>query len=67
MVFETRDESEFHARLRDLRAGNEPYDKELVRIDTFCGRLSHPTVRRLSVFVAHPAEITTASRDHTAG
>ncbi|MFF3417472.1 hypothetical protein ACFYW9_22615 [Streptomyces sp. NPDC002698] len=54
MVFETRDVSEFNAHLRGLRAGKESFDGELARIDTFCGRLSHPTVYRLSLFVPYP-------------
>ncbi len=55
VVFETRDVSEFNAHLRGLRAGKERFDGELARIDTLCGRLSHPTVYRLSMFVPYSA------------
>ncbi|WP_299541224.1 hypothetical protein [uncultured Streptomyces sp.] len=50
-VFETTDAAEFRDRLRELRTAGEPVDPGLLRIDTFCGRLVHGTVHRLSVFV----------------
>ncbi|MEU0850845.1 hypothetical protein ABZ387_23175 [Streptomyces flaveolus] len=51
VLFETRDESQWDAHLRALRAGEERIDWATTRIDTLCGRLSQPTTYRLSVFV----------------
>ncbi|MGW7610303.1 hypothetical protein ACWGKW_24085 [Streptomyces sp. NPDC054766] len=62
MVFETGDVSEFNAYLRGLRAGKEKFDAELTRIDTLCGRLTHLTTYRLSLFVPYPAG--DPDRDH---
>ncbi|MDN3021767.1 hypothetical protein [Streptomyces sp. S.PB5] len=58
VLFETQDESKWHARLRALRSAEEPIDWELTRIDVLCGRLAHPTTYRLSLFVpaARPAD-----------
>lgn len=49
VVFETGDESELHAELGRLR--EERVDESMIRIDTLCGRLTHPTAYRLSRFV----------------
>ncbi len=54
VIFETQDESEWHAHLRRLRAGTERIDWAMTRIDTLCGRLVHPTTYRLSLFVPGP-------------
>lgn len=51
VLFETQDDAEFRAHLRSLRAGNERIDWSAVRVDTLCGRSTHPTTYRLSVFV----------------
>ncbi len=51
MLFETRDESEWHAHIRRLRASDPRIDWSAVRVDTLCGRLAHPTTFRLSLFV----------------
>ncbi len=65
VIFETRDESEWHAHLRRLRAGAERIDWAMTRIDTLCGRLVHPTTYRLSLFVPGPAR--DPSGDHPGG
>ncbi|GGW67617.1 hypothetical protein GCM10010381_60730 [Streptomyces xantholiticus] len=51
VIFETHDESKWHAHLRRLRAGTEQTDWAMTRIDTLCGRLTHPTTYRLSLFI----------------
>ncbi|WP_235033024.1 hypothetical protein [Streptomyces sp. WAC05374] len=51
VLFETQDESEWHAHLRHLRSRPERVDWALTRVDTFCGRLARPTTYRLSLFV----------------
>lgn len=51
VVFETRDEKEWHAHLRRLRGTEQGFDWSATRVDTFCGRLEQPTTYRLSVFV----------------
>lgn len=53
-MFETQDESEWHAHLRRLRSAEEQIDWDLTRIDVLCGRLTHPTTYRLSLFVPGP-------------
>lgn len=63
MVFETQDESEWHAHLRRLRARAEPIDWAMARIDTLCGRLEHPTTYRLSLLM--PDSPRDPVRDHT--
>ncbi|AGS66961.1 hypothetical protein B446_34685 [Streptomyces collinus Tu 365] len=59
VVFETRDEAEWQAYMRRLRAGEMrdalPGDESVLRIDVLCGRLVQPTTYRLSAFVADPA------------
>jgi hypothetical protein len=55
VVFETQDESEWHAHLRRLRAGPERIDWAMTRIDTLCGRLVQATTYRLRLFVPDPA------------
>ena len=62
MLFETQDEAEWRAHLRDLRAGEERVDWARTRIDTLCGRLMQPTTYRLSLFVPDPAR--DPDRDH---
>ncbi|GLY48332.1 hypothetical protein [Lentzea sp. NBRC 102530] len=50
--FETQDHREFRDHMRRLEVERPPdFDPELSRIDTFCGRETHPTTCRLSVFV----------------
>ncbi|EYT80750.1 hypothetical protein CF54_23695 [Streptomyces sp. Tu 6176] len=51
VLFETQDESEWHAGLRRLRASDPRIDWTAVRMDRFCGRLTRPTTFRLSLFV----------------
>ncbi|WP_223179469.1 hypothetical protein [Streptomyces griseicoloratus] len=51
MLFETQDESQWHAHLRHLRTGPQRIDWSMTRVDTFCGRLMQPTTYRLSLFV----------------
>ncbi|MFF3539979.1 hypothetical protein ACFYXP_39455 [Streptomyces sp. NPDC002466] len=46
--------TQWHARLRRLRAGEERIDWSTTRVDTFCGRLVRPTTYRLSLFVPDP-------------
>lgn len=50
VVFETRDPAELRARLHSLRQAR--VDEATIRIDTLCGRLTHPTTYRLSRYVA---------------
>ncbi|WP_233478189.1 hypothetical protein [Streptomyces mobaraensis] len=52
-LFETRDEEEWHAHLRSLREADPGIDWSAMRMDMFCGRLTQPTVFRLSRFVPH--------------
>ncbi|WP_318207973.1 hypothetical protein [Streptomyces sp. SJL17-1] len=52
--YTTKDESEWRAELRRLRTEEPGLDRDAVRLDTLCGRSTHPTTYRLSVFVAHP-------------
>ncbi|WP_261992124.1 hypothetical protein [Streptomyces sp. MS191] len=51
MLVETQDAAEFRTRIRRLQASDPRIDWSSTRIDTFCGRLTHPTTHRLSVFV----------------
>ncbi|MDW8805450.1 hypothetical protein P1P68_11850 [Streptomyces scabiei] len=51
VLFETQDESEWHTHLRRLRASDDQIDWTAVRLDRLCGRHTHPTTFRLSVFV----------------
>ncbi|MGW1354198.1 hypothetical protein ACWCQE_33710 [Streptomyces sp. NPDC002409] len=46
--------TQWHARLRRLRAGEERIDWSTTRVDTFCGRLVRPTTYRLSLSVPDP-------------
>jgi hypothetical protein len=60
VLFETRDESEWNAHIRRLRASRTRIDWTAVRLDRLCGRQTHPTTFRLSLFIPttapHPAE-----------
>ncbi|MFI8289986.1 hypothetical protein EAO71_13685 [Streptomyces sp. ms191] len=51
VLVETQDAAEFRTRIRRLQASDPRIDWSSTRIDTFCGRLTHPTTHRLSVFV----------------
>lgn len=51
VLFETQDESEWHAHIRRLRASDPQIDWAATRVDRFCGRLTQPTTFRLSHFV----------------
>ncbi|MBC2875469.1 hypothetical protein H7K43_10420 [Streptomyces sp. TYQ1024] len=62
-MFETRDEEQWHAHLRGLREADPGIDWSAMRMDMFCGRLTQPTVFRLSRFMPHAA---TASATATA-
>ncbi|MFE6065904.1 hypothetical protein [Streptomyces sp. NPDC056525] len=53
--YATHDESEWQAELRRLRTEEPGLDPDAVRLDMLCGRSTHPTTYRLSVFVPHPA------------
>ncbi|MFF5158812.1 hypothetical protein ACFY3N_21770 [Streptomyces sp. NPDC000348] len=55
VLFETRDESEWHAHLRRLRASDTRIDWSATRVDRLCGRLTRPTTFRLSLFVPKSA------------
>ncbi|CAL9349218.1 hypothetical protein SUDANB176_00438 [Streptomyces sp. enrichment culture] len=55
VVFETQDESEWHAHIRGLRDGGERIDWAMTRVDMLCGRQLQPTTYRLSLFVPDPA------------
>lgn len=67
VVFETEDESQWRAHLRDLRdlrdlrAGERRIDWEMARIDTLCGRLTQPTTYRLSLFIPEPGAAGTGA------
>jgi len=50
-LFRTEDSAELRSWLRRLYAEHPGLDAGLVRIDTYCGRLVHPTVSQVSVFV----------------
>ncbi|MFE7748525.1 hypothetical protein [Streptomyces sp. NPDC057428] len=63
VVFETQDELEWRTHLRDLRARPERIDAAGLRIDTLCGRLTHPTTYRLSLFMSGPAGDPGPDRD----
>ncbi|MFB6525959.1 MULTISPECIES: hypothetical protein [unclassified Streptomyces] len=52
--YATTDESEWHAELRRLRTEEPGLDWDAVRLDMLCGRSTHPTTYRLSVFAPHP-------------
>ncbi|MFJ3198887.1 hypothetical protein [Streptomyces sp. NPDC086989] len=54
-LFSTRDQGELKEYLRRLHAEGGVTDPEYVRIDMFCGRLTHPTPHRVSVFVPEGA------------
>ncbi|MGC0423165.1 hypothetical protein [Embleya sp. AB8] len=51
VVFTTRDESEWNAYIRRLRAEDPGPDRSALSMDIFCGRLTHPTTYRLRRFV----------------
>ncbi|PWJ03693.1 hypothetical protein DKG34_31600 [Streptomyces sp. NWU49] len=51
VLFETRDEAEWHAHLRRLRASDTRIDWTATRADRLCGRLTRPTTFRLGLFV----------------
>ena len=51
VLFETRDESEWHTHIRRLQASDTQIDWTAVRVDRLCGRLTQPTTFRLSLFV----------------
>ncbi|WP_030965035.1 hypothetical protein [Streptomyces sp. NRRL S-378] len=57
--WEPRFESQEHAEVRDflrrLRSEGTATDPAGIRIDTFCGRLTHPTSHRVSVYVPDPS------------
>ncbi|POX49004.1 hypothetical protein C3489_25890 [Streptomyces sp. Ru71] len=58
VLFETRDEQEWHDHLRRVRAAAPHADWSAMRVDMLCGRLTHPTTYRLSRFV--PRDTPTA-------
>lgn len=54
-LFSTGDQAELRAYVRRLQAEGAVTDLNLLRIDTFCGRLVHPTTYRVSLFVPEPS------------
>ncbi|APU40743.1 hypothetical protein ACFCYM_10085 [Streptomyces sp. NPDC056254] len=54
-LFESQEHAELRDFLRSLRAAGTVADPAHIRIDTFCGRLNHPTAYRVSVYVPDPA------------
>ncbi|WP_344437893.1 hypothetical protein [Kitasatospora nipponensis] len=52
MIFETGDNAELRIHLRGLQEAG--IDASMIRIDTLCGRLQHPSGYRLSRFVTDP-------------
>ncbi|THA85880.1 hypothetical protein E6U81_06140 [Streptomyces sp. A0592] len=55
-MFETQEHTELQQFLRRLQDEGRVTDPARLRIDTFCGRLTHPTAYRVSVYV-HDGEI----------
>ncbi|CAM5477742.1 hypothetical protein SAVIM338S_03230 [Streptomyces avidinii] len=51
--FETDDQAQLRAYLARLSAEGTATDPNRIRIDTFCGRLVHPTTYRVSLFQAN--------------
>ncbi|WP_079250771.1 hypothetical protein [Streptomyces amritsarensis] len=49
--YETQEQAELREFLRRLRDEGRVTDPAHIRIDTFCGRLTHPTAYRVSVYV----------------
>ncbi|MEU5386786.1 hypothetical protein [Kitasatospora cineracea] len=49
-LYSTQDYAEFTAYFRRLRA-ERTHDEERLRLDMFCGRLTHPTTYRISVLM----------------
>ncbi|MFD9355660.1 hypothetical protein [Streptomyces sp. NPDC060031] len=49
-LFSTQDQAEFRDRVRRLYEEGVATADQL-RLDTFCGRLVHPTTYRVSIFV----------------
>ncbi|MFE1831102.1 hypothetical protein [Streptomyces yangpuensis] len=50
-VFASQEDAELRDFLRRLRSEGTVTDATHIRIDTFCGRLIHPTTYRVSVYV----------------
>ncbi|WP_060179458.1 hypothetical protein [Streptomyces sp. IMTB 1903] len=50
-LYETQEQAELREFLRRLRDEGRVTDPAHIRIDTFCGRLTHPTAYRVSVYV----------------
>ncbi|MBT2470253.1 hypothetical protein J7E97_20840 [Streptomyces sp. ISL-66] len=50
-LFSTGDQAELRAYIRRLSAEGTVSDPNLLRIDTSCGRLVHPTTYQVSLFV----------------
>ncbi|WP_030156720.1 hypothetical protein [Streptomyces sp. NRRL S-244] len=50
-LFSTQEHAEMKEYIHRLIADGEVTDPETLRIDQFCGRLTHPTSYRVSVFV----------------
>ncbi|MFF2324682.1 MULTISPECIES: hypothetical protein [unclassified Streptomyces] len=64
VLFETHDQSEFRARIQRLRTENRQLDDTSLRLDTLCGRLTHPTTYRLSLFAPAAAPVAADDDDH---
>ncbi len=60
VLFETQDESEWHAHIRRLRASDTQIDRAAMRVDRLCGRLTQPTTFRLSLFVPKARSVPAA-------
>ncbi|WP_328299318.1 hypothetical protein OG389_16890 [Streptomyces sp. NBC_00435] len=50
-LFSTGDPAELGEYLRRVHADGTVTDPAQLRIDTFCGRLVHPTTHQVSIFV----------------
>ncbi|MER8230628.1 hypothetical protein [Streptomyces sp. NPDC094049] len=67
VLFETRDESEWRAHIRRLRAGPERIDWTSTRVDVLCGRLERATTYRLSRFAPASASAFDSGSDSAHG
>ncbi|MFZ3471008.1 hypothetical protein ACODT3_21580 [Streptomyces sp. 4.24] len=50
-LFSTQDQAELAEYVRRLRSEDTVTDLTQLRIDTFCGRLTHPSTYQVSLFV----------------
>ncbi|WP_405491828.1 hypothetical protein [Streptomyces sp. NBC_00096] len=50
-LFSTQDQAELREHLHRLVTDGTAKDPSQLRIDTYCGRLAHPSTYRISIFV----------------